>query len=776
MAIARWISIILEKNNYQTGNARGHRLKNKAKQKLIVHSFLAYLAIGIGGRLLADDANKGAPISTADPELSVRVSASDGVYEVREKGTAWTFDGSIGGPLDRLKTNLGKDANGDYQTISFIWTNGTLPMSGTIRVYKANPIVVFSETCRQATEMPPVPFPSLTNLPENLHVFSYQQKTFAPPQFRATDCSTPWLLFDDSTNAMVISPASHFMVASMNGDGHQEMASGLNGELRRLPAGFSQDTILVFGKGINHTWDLWGKSLQALRGIKRPDNEADTILKYFGYWTDNGAHYYYNYDLGKGYARTLQSLVEHYRQEHIPIRYLQLDSWWYYKSFTDPDGKIGRTKAADLPEGEWNRYGGLLEYKAHPALFSDGLAAFQSSIGLPLVTHNRWIDPASPYHEHYKISGVAAVDPKWWSNIAHYLGDSGVETYEQDWLDRIYKYSPAFSSTVNTAADFLDDMSRACAQGGITMQYCMPYPCYFLQGSEYKNLTTIRTSDDRFCPPRYNNFLYDSRLAYSMGIWPWSDVFMSKETNNMLLATLSAGPVGIGDEIGTEDMDNIFKAVRADGVIVKPDVPAVPLDQTYMADARGTESPLVAGAFTDNDGYKTEYVFAFNRSKSRANELHFAPDEVGFVDPVCVYDYFSGAARRLDVGDTFSVTLATNGTAYYVVAPYGRSGIAFLGDKGKFVSNGKQRIASLEDRPDGLTVNVLFAPMENSVVLHGYATSKPRIMSKSGEAKVLKYELATGYFEIEASPDLWIPPQNRGGDAVRQMTVTVTTD
>ena len=55
----------------------------------------------------------------------------------------------------------------------------------------------------------------------------------------------------------------------------------------------------------------------------------------------------------------------------------------------------------------------------------------------------------------------------------------------------------------------------------------MPYPCYFLQGSRYENLTTIRTSGDRFNPNHWNDFLYTSRLAASMGIWPWADVYMS---------------------------------------------------------------------------------------------------------------------------------------------------------------------------------------------------------------------------------------------------------
>lgn len=711
----------------------------------------------------------------ADDSVLVQVNKETGVYQITVKSMGWQFAGSLGQTLDDVQNIEGEDGVGAYHGVKLTWQAGTLPMKGEIRIYQGRPVVIFSETSGKPAEMPPAPFPAFTNVPPNLHLFSYQQKTFAPPIFAASDCSTPWLLFDDQANAVVISPASHFMVAAMSGDGHQEIASGFNSRLRNLPAGFTQQTILVFGRGINDTWDTWGKSLLALQGLKRPGINADTVSKYFGYWTDNGAYYYYNYDLDKGYEGTLEALVAHYRQENIPLHYLQLDSWWYYKTFTGPDGKIGKTKAPKLPEGEWNRYGGLLEYRAHPALFPDGLSAFQESINLPLVTHNRWIDPASPYHQKYKISGVAAIDPKWWDDIADYLKANGIVTYEQDWLDRIYRYSPAFSSTVDTADEFLDNMARACRERGITVQYCMPYPCHFLQGSHYENLTTIRTSDDRFGPDRYNAFLYVSRLADSMGIWPWSDVFLSTETNNLLLATLSAGPVGIGDAMGREDQDNIFKSVRRDGVIVKPDAPAVPLDQSYLSDARGDDAPLVAATYTDHDGYKTEYVFAFNRSKSGGEALHFSPAELGFTGPVVVYDYFSGQGTRLDSAATYSTNLEARAVGYYVVAPFGKSGVAFLGDAGKFVSTGKQRIASLQDQKDGLTATVLFAPNENSLILHGYSALPFKVTAQAGQAKILKYVTSTGYFEVSATPDPSTALETIDGDPARVVSVTLAT-
>ena len=714
-------------------------------------------------------------VSAPNNGLSVRVGETTGNYEVVTRNPAWKFAGHFEVPIANVAASPGSDAIGGFQQITFEWQSEQSPMRGQIRLYDQIPLVLFADTCSLAVDEAPAPFPSFTTMPAELHVFSYGQDNFAPPCFAASDVSTPWLLFDDHAHSLVVSPASHFMVARMFGDGRHQVASGLNPKLRGLPAGFTQQTLLAFGHGINRTWDLWGRSLLKLEDANRPGNEADIVLKYLGYWTDNGAAYYYNYDTDKGYAGTLATLVERYRQEQIPIRYLQLDSWWYYKSFTGPDGVLGKTKAPALPEGEWNRYGGLLEYKAHTNLFPNGLAAFQKSIGLPLVTHNRWIDPASPYLQQYKISGLAAVDPKWWDNIAAYLKASGVVTYEQDWLDRIYKYSPAFSSNLDTATAFLDNMARACKERGITLQYSMPYPCHFLQGSRYGNLTTIRTSVDRFNPDKWNDFLYTSRLAAAMGIWPWADVFRSVETNNLLLATLSAGPVGIGDAIGTEDKGNLLKAVRADGVIVKPDVSLLPLDRSYIADAQHVEAPLVSSTYTDHNGLKTGYVFAFNRSKAGKVEVRFSPSELGLKTGVYVYDYFARSARRLNAGESFSTPLAVQASAFYEVAPVGKSGVAFLGDADKFASTGKQRIASLRDEPGKLTVDVIFAKTEESVILHGYAASAPKVTALSGKAGPVQYDAATQHFTVELKPDATLPTDEMMGDPVHTMTVVFET-
>jgi hypothetical protein len=138
---------------------------------------------------------------------------------------------------------------------------------------------------------------------------------------------------------------------------------------------------------------------------------------------------------------------------------------------------------------------------------------------------------------------------------------------------------------------FLDNMEQALDQVGIVTQYCMPLPKHYLQSTKYQNLVSTRVSNDRFNRNRWKVFLYGTRLASSLGEWPWSDVFKSSERNNLLLSTLSAGMMGVGDAIGSADKVSIQRAIRSDGVLIKADLPIVQLDRSIVDEARGTVAP-----------------------------------------------------------------------------------------------------------------------------------------------------------------------------------------
>ena len=726
-----------------------------------------------------------ATITSATTGISARLNAATGKYEVAARQPAWTFSGSLGSPAGSVHTSSGSDRIGAFQQVIFNWQSGHVPLRGTIRLYQNLPVLLFRYTFLKAASKPSAAFPSFTSIPANLDHFSYRNRPFSPPQFKLGQYGTPWLLFDGHANAMLISPASHFIIAAMHGDGTHLIASGLNSQLTSVPAGFSQESLMAIAPGIRHTFQDWGLALTDLSGKARPGNESDVTLKYYGYWTDNGAGYYYRYDHKLGYAGTLKRVIETYRKENIPVHYLQLDSWWYDKSY--------KGISANDRTGRWSSFGGIMRYHADATLFPQGLAAFQQAVGLPLVVHSRWISQYSPYHQNYNISGVAPIGIKWWDHIASYLKASGVITYEQDWQNLIDARSPAFNRTVGTGAEFYNHMAEACRRDGLTMQYCMPLPCDILQGSHYGNLTTIRTSDDRFSRYRWKNFLYTSELASAIGAWPWTDVYDSYETDNLLLGVLSAGPVGTGDVLGAEDRGNILKAVRADGVIVKPDVPITPLDRMYVAEAshrgkssfameahslggrtRGADSPFIASTWTKDGSLRTAYVFAFSRSGLVHQKVSFSAKEAGSSGPACVYNYFAHVVRCVARGGEFSTSIGPGDAAYYIVAPVGPSGIALFGDRGKFASMGKERIPRVKEGSRSVTARVILAPGEHSVTLFGDAKSKPTVMVQGGSAGSVTYNKNTGYFALRVSPKANTPLAKVGGNEVRRIEVTLS--
>jgi hypothetical protein len=202
----------------------------------------------------------------------------------------------------------------------------------------------------------------------------------------------------------------------------------------------------------------------------------------------------------------------------------------------------------------------------------------------------------------------------------------------------------------------------------------------------------------------------------------------------------------------------------------------VPLDSTYIADANHTPAPLIAATYTDHDGLKTGYLFAFNRHKTPNDQMQFTPAQLGLSDaPAYVYDAASGTGQSLDQGASFSAPLGAGANAFYVVAPVGKSGIAFLGDKGKFVGTGKQRISSLTDEAGKLTIGVLLAENEKEITLHGFAASAPTAAVYSGLDDPIQYNPVTHYFTVEVKPDANTPVDRSTADPVRHVTVILQT-
>jgi hypothetical protein len=655
--------------------------------------------------------------------------ASDGSFEVTARAPAWTFAGNVGSRLSDLKSRRSRDRAGGYREVEFKFKPSATAMRlGAIRVYDHRPVVVFKLTFLTAGKTSES-FPSISHYPRDLHHLAYTT-TFGGFSFEQFGTDGPWIFFDDKFNAFILSPASHYMNARLSIGPHEELLGGIAADSEDVPQGFSMTSALVIVPGINRAFDFWGRFLSDLAGKKRPANDADVSLKYLGYWTDNGARYYYRFEETLGYAGTLLEVRRQFEAMNIRLGYVQLDSWFY------PKGRDGIWNSADPLRG------GTYRYEASRELFPDGLAAFRRRLGLPLVVHNRWIDAHSPYRTTRAMSGNVSTDPALWAAWMRYLRESGVRVYEQDWLS-----GPAAPARDLTSGElFMDTMARAAAKEGLALQYCMPLPRHFLQGTHYSNLSTIRVSGDRFGKDQWASFLFNGRLASALGAWPWTDVFMSSETSNLLLATLSASIVGVGDGLGQLDRANLDRAVRADGLIVKPDDAITPIDPSYGDYARDQRSPIIAAARTRHAGSVTSYVFAFGQA-AEPRTARVSPAALGYDGPVYAYNAFDGHGRYLQPSETLEFVAPADG-AYWIVVPVGPSGVGFLGDAGKFVSNGRNRVDQMRDT-GALTARIVFSAGESRLRLHGFSRARPGIRAARARIANLIYDSRTGLFQFD---------------------------
>jgi hypothetical protein len=673
-----------------------------------------------------------APVSIADRSTGIGATfGPDGEYVISTGIADWKFGGSLGQPPTAIVVKEGSDSVAAYQEIVVDYVQEGSKQA-SIRVYSGKPVVLFNVTYSHAAANIAA-FPTLSSYPETAYHVSYRGE-FGKYSFRKLGVDSPWVFFDGARNTFILSPASDFLISATTRSSSREIASGIDSRIATLPEGFAHSTILVVEEGINRAFETWGSALARLQGKAQGANDADPILAKVGYWTDNGAAYYYKYEPSLGYEKTLLAVRDEFLEKGVPLGYMQLDSWFY------PKGR----------HADWKKFDGIYEYVADRNLFPDGLKAFQRRLGIPLVTHSRWIDPTSPYRSRYRMSGNVVVDPVYWATVASYLHDAEVLTYEQDWLDE--RARTAFN--LHDPAAFMDEMAQALKEQKLTIQYCMPLPRHYLESTRYGNVTTIRASHDRFGRDKWDAFLYGSRLAGSLGLGPWSDVFVSDELDNLLLSTLSTGPVGVGDRIGSVNRENLLRAVRADGVIVKPDVPLVPTDQTFVEDAQSLKRPMLASTYIDFGTLKAFYVLSYARGRQKT--VAFTPSSFGLHTRAYVFDYFSHKGTIVDPDQTLTESLEEESLekryAYFIVVPLGPSGIAFLGDRDQFVSLGKQRISQLSDNGT-VRVTIQFAHGENSRTVHGYSPTAPVITPIKGKTGASTYDSAANRFTVSVSPD-----------------------
>jgi hypothetical protein len=200
----------------------------------------------------------------------------------------------------------------------------------------------------------------------------YTYKTHCPKWFPyfdgvwvgGSEHGAPLVLYDQHMHTMVMSPLRNFLVAehtisprlrslslarsanagrlhiandsatSSANDGVLPFAAGINGLVDNLPPGYTHESILIAGTGIQQAMRAWGDRLLLNSGKARGNADArsskDFTLSHLGYWTDRGSYYYGRADQrhpGWTMQDSLLAVQADLKAKAIPVQYFQLDDW-----------------------------------------------------------------------------------------------------------------------------------------------------------------------------------------------------------------------------------------------------------------------------------------------------------------------------------------------------------------------------------------------------------------------------------------------------------------
>jgi hypothetical protein len=331
------------------------------------------------------------------------------------------------------------------------------------------------------------------------------------------------------------------------------------------------------------------------------------------------------------------------------------------------------------------------------------------------------------------------IEPRFWDEIMDNAVEYGVSVYEQDWLVTQMDLIPWLRADMDNAELWFDSMVEAADSRGLTMQLCMASPGFFLQQMKHPNVTHVRASGDYLAggPKTYfwPRFHKTSMLAYATGMYPWKDVHMSSSgqrtirnerwpLEETLIANLSAGPVGPGDKLGTADRELLMRTCRSDGVLLKPDLPAMPIEQMFV----DNNKPWIVTTKSSHDIGDTYYVAAFNIRPMQTRDKSVTFEELGIAGNYVVYNWRTREvlvdADRIDFGK-----MPKNDAFYYVLCPLLKDGVAIIGEADKFVTMSGKRLPRITDDGDGITLTVEGVPGE-VVPISIYVSCDERATSK----------------------------------------------
>jgi hypothetical protein len=563
---------------------------------------------------------------------------------------------------------------------------------------------------------------------------------------------------------------------------------GLDAPVESVPAGFSMQTIVLLGSGVNSAMQKWGNTMLKMYNTKRP---VDYTTQWLGFSTDNGGYYYYNWNQHylpgiSNYQQALEGVHAYAAEQKIPYRHVLLDSWWYTKG----DG------------------GGLKEWDATNSTFPDGLKAFALETNWKFQMHNRYWSDNNVYSTEnggkYKFltepepnQMAMPLEQQLWDDLMENKSKAGIPlaVYEQDWLYNEWQGLAGVRASPTLARQWLMQMGTGAAKQNTTVQYCMALSRMVLQSLEIPAVTTFRASDDYhpgqtgYYPTQTNasspptdgstgcTFPYcvyyvgtTSIIADALDLKPSKDNYWSTalqpgsafnryphptflndthEPYNEMQSAISSyttAQVAPSDGIGFSNASLIKMACRSDGRLLQPSKPARAIDASFKLsggpEPRVKNVHAIMATHSLNSGVKWAHVLVIGLNATfQLRPAHIAGElSQNRVQYLLWWGYASSDSvghkpanvtiRATPFSDAAPLDIPRCGYSdfrlYHMAPIFNQSGFVFLGEVGKWVPISEARVVSVEDASSSLVVKILGEVAELvELVFAKSATTKP---------------------------------------------------
>ncbi|MFX1304322.1 MAG: hypothetical protein ACFE9X_13285 [Promethearchaeota archaeon] len=567
-------------------------------------------------------------------------------------------------------------------------------------------------------------FPSFINKSPNTNIFTFRNTIFCPPSRTIDTTSAPVILYDEDLNCIIISPLDGFLNTVISEDKNKRISCGIQGGIKKLPQGFSQKFILLFSKGINQSMEHLGDILLKYHNSKRKSLYANIVTSHLGFWTDNGAYYYYKPEKGMNYEDTMVAIKDYFEENTIPIGYYNFDSWWYLKHTRKFLTSILKPLIRLMGGG---LFGNTIRWEVDPKHFSTDLKTFyRERFKKPITAHNRRWDARSPYVEkfEFKIYKNHAVPLKkeFWDWLMAHAKESGIEVYEQDWMKNQIVSMPILRKNFNAQEEWLNSMATAAREKGIDVFYCMQTPGVLLHSIKHSNVNIARCSGDyNHRWPLSYRFIHSTQtniLFHAIGINSHPDVFRSRTMENVkfrpfgerfpdfncLYQILNAGVVAPGDKKENINWPLLQKTCRNDGLLLKPDKLLTANDLMF----RKHRKYYICDTYSKIDNLTWRYILISNIWPKKVKETYFTLKELGFDrNEYIVYDYLSGGLNRIKSDNYIEIgKLQKYGYKYYILCPITLNNMALIGCPDKFVTCSKKLFTNVNSTKDSLSISV----------------------------------------------------------------------